>query len=219
MTWFSSSPYVVATEELWFNQYPYSLGVTPKWLSQLGYSVSEAPAGSRAVGTGFSGRAIDSDSYSFQISSFQLFWNSGRVSTLSMIVPDGLTHFDGIEAKKDGDLVIDKFVISENHVKSNEVEFVRFEFDSFSFSSGGKSNSINVRGSKTIEFNSPASLDIGDEYMSSSRNLEGEWSVTIPPFVNVRPNDSLTFGSTTITVDSVTFVSSKYSSTQTITGS
>ena len=204
---------------MWYHSYPYALKAITNWPNSYPYGVTKAPETIKPVGTGFSGTVTGSPDYDFPISSFQLSLNKDRISSISLTIPNGSAHFDAIDTRQNGNIIVNKFVFLNDNTQTDEIEFANFPFDNFTYDSGGRSNSINLRGAETKTYDTAVSLDIGERYISSSKNIDDVWTVIIPADVAINPGDDLTFGSTTITLTSVSFRVNRVESVQTVVGS
>ena len=203
---------------MWFSSYPYKVTLFRGWFSSYSYLLTKSAGLLKPVGTGFTASVTGSPDYTFSISSFQLILYKDQTSSLSVSIPNGSAHFESIDDRQDGYILINKFIRLSDNTQTETIQFTQFPFDTFSYDSGGRSNSISLRGAEAKSFNTPLSLDIDDRYISSSKNIDDVWTVAIPPDVNINPGDDLTFGANTITVSRVSISVDRSTSTQVITG-
>jgi len=220
--WYSGFDYKVESIPKWFADYGYDVKANHKWFANFNYNVTGDPI-TRVQGTGYNvvitGANDDLSDIIISMANFQMFLNTGNPSSVSLAIPNGLFIFDDVEARTNGRIIINKFLFFEDGTKSNPTEVAGFPFDDFDVHVGSKTNSLTLNGAEVKSYRSAISLDIGDRYMSSNKNIDDEWTVVIPPDIDVLPGDSLTFGGNLIIVDSLSFSVSLDQNIVTVKGS
>lgn len=135
------------------------------------------------------------------ISSFNARLRSGRESFLSIVVPNGGSFISAIEARPDGELVI------EEHSEGISTELARVNFQKLRIDKGSRSGtSLSISGYKQTTNGSPAGWLISDySYFSRSDNKS---RVRVQSRASVKPADYITAEGLTFIADTVTLVGS-----------
>lgn len=135
------------------------------------------------------------------ISSFNARLRSGRESYASIVCPHGASNIEAIEARPNGELVIQQIIGSQ------VTELARVNFQDLRIDKGAKVGStLTLSGYKQTTYETPASWS-SDKYSYYSKG-SGKSRVRMQANAAVRPEDQMTVEGATFVIDTVTLIGS-----------
>jgi len=125
---------------------------------------------------------------------------SGEPTFLSVTLP-GIDYSDEVSARANGQLVIHMGYMVGSNVALKE-EIARAELEAINIYEGGSSKSIVLSGHKTVSWGNPKTVTLSGVIYRSV--LNGETTLRTPiPNLYLRPGDTVTYDSVSITVDQI----------------
>ena len=160
------------------------------------------------------------DDETIPISSFQARYRSDASTYLSVVIPDGATWIDAVEARPNGELVIKMALATAGVIYQNdEILRVSLDADGIRYDAGSTSESITLVGHKVESFESPQTIELSDVVY---RRQNGDGTITLrcaAPNIYLRPGDTAEYGDDSITVDTISYSISVSLQTVEVSGS
>ena len=160
------------------------------------------------------------DDETIPISSFQARYRSDASTYLSVVIPDGATWIDAVEARPNGELVIKMALATAGVIYQNdEILRVSLDADGIRYDAGSTSKSITLVGHKVESFESPQTIELSDVVY---RRQNGDGTITLrcaAPNIYLRPGDTAEYGDDSITVDTISYSISVSLQTVEVSGS